>query len=230
MKKIYPFSYFSKTECILWLSSLFFIVSSFCVFGRDSYLSLGASLIGVTSIILNAKGNPIGQLLMIIFSLLYGMISYSFSYYGEMVTYLGMTMPMSVFALISWLRHPYKGKKAEVQTNRISRKEVTGMFFLAGIVTVVFYFILEGFHTANVVPGTVSVTTSFLAVYLTFRRSPYFSIAYAFNDVVLIILWVLASMEDMEYISVTVCFAAFLLNDIYGFISWKKMEKRQNSD
>ena len=224
------FSYFSKTEYILWLTSLFFIVSSFCVFGRDSYLSLGASLIGVTSIILNAKGNPIGQLLMIIFSLLYGMISYSFSYYGEMVTYLGMTMPMSVFALISWLRHPYKGKKAEVQTNRISRKEVTGMFFLAGIVTVVFYFILEGFHTANIVPSTVSVTTSFLAVYLTFRRSPYFSIAYAFNDIVLIMLWVLASMEETEYISVTVCFAAFLLNDIYGFISWKKMEKRQNSD
>ncbi len=43
---------------------------------------------------------------MIIFSLLYGIISYTFSYYGEMITYLGMTMPMAVFALISWLRNP----------------------------------------------------------------------------------------------------------------------------
>ena len=69
--------------------------------------------------------------------------------------------------------------------------------------------------------------TSFLAVYLTFRRSSFFAIAYAANDIVLIILWMLASVKNMKYISVVVCFAAFLVNDVYGFISWRKMEKRQ---
>ncbi len=48
------------------------------------------------------------------------------------------------------------------------------------------------------------------------------------NDVVLIVLWVLASVEDKRYVSVVVCFAAFLVNDIYGFYSWKRMEKRQS--
>lgn len=33
---------------------------------------------------------------MVLFSLLYGIISYAFAYYGEMITYLGMTMPMAV--------------------------------------------------------------------------------------------------------------------------------------
>ena len=69
--------------------------------------------------------------------------------------------------------------------------------------------------------------TSFIAVYLTFRRSPYFALAYAANDIVLIILWVLASIHDIRYISVVVCFVAFLVNDIYGFISWRKMKIRQ---
>ena len=190
-------------------------------------MTLCASLIGVTSLIFNAKGNPFGQLLMVIFSLLYGMISYTFAYYGEMITYLGMTMPMAVFALISWLRNPYNGNRAEVKVNRISRKEVVFMWILAAVVTVVFYFILAYFHTANIIPSTLSVTTSFVAVYLTFRRSPYFAVAYASNDVVLIVLWVLASMSDVRYISVVVCFAAFLVNDIYGFVNWRKMEKRQ---
>ena len=63
-----------------------------------------------------------------------------------------------------------------------------------------FYFFLEYFNTANIVPSTVSVTTSFLAVYLTFRRSPYFALAYAANDIVLIVLWVLASICDARYI------------------------------
>lgn len=86
--------YFSRAERLLWGLSVVFI----CAFDRENYLTLAASLIGVTSLIFNAKGNPIGQVLMVLFSLLYGIISYTFAYYGEMITYLGMTMPMAVFA------------------------------------------------------------------------------------------------------------------------------------
>ena len=220
-------NYFSKLEIFLWFSSVFLIIVSFLAFDRTNYLSPSASLIGVTSLIFNAKGNPFGQLLMVIFSLLYGVISYTFSYYGEMITYLGMTMPMAVFALISWLRNPYKGNKAEVQVNTISQKEHFLMWSATFIITIIFFYILDFFDTANIVPSTISVTTSFLAVYLTFRRSPYFALAYAANDIVLIVLWILASASDIRYISVVVCFVAFLLNDIYGFISWQKMKKRQ---
>ncbi|MBR5271731.1 MAG: nicotinamide mononucleotide transporter [Clostridia bacterium] len=221
-------NYFSTTEKILWLSSVGLIIGSFCIFDRESYMVLCASLLGVTSLIFNAKGNPFGQFLMVIFSLLYGFISYTFSYYGEMITYLGMTMPMAFFTLVSWLKNPYNGNKAEVKVNSISKKEHAFMWISTLIVTVVFYFILTYFNTANIVPSTLSVTTSFVAVYLTFRRSPYFAIAYALNDIVLIILWILASFSDIKYVSVVFCFVAFLFNDIYGFISWKKMKERQN--
>lgn len=219
--------YFSREEQILWISSVILIVLSFGVFNRENYMTLAASLIGVTSLIFNAKGNPVGQVLMVIFSLLYGVISYSFSYYGEMMTYLGMTMPMAVFALVAWLKNPYNGNKAEVAVNRISRRETVFMWVLTAVVTVIFYFILEFFGTANIVPSTLSVTTSFVAVYLTFRRSAYFAVAYAANDLILILLWVLASLQDTRYISVVVCFVAFFANDVYGFLSWKKMERRQ---
>lgn len=222
-------SYFTKEERLLWVSSVVLIIGSFCIFDRENYLTLSASLIGVTSLIFNAKGNPFGQLLMVIFSLLYGIISYSFSYYGEMATYLGMTMPMAVFALVSWLRNPYEGNRAEVKVNRISRKETVFMWILAAFVTVIFYFILTYFNTANIIPSTLSVTTSFVAVYLTFRRDPHFAIAYASNDIVLIVLWMLASVEEVRYISVVVCFIAFLVNDIYGFMNWRKMEEKQTS-
>jgi len=220
-------NYFSKAEIVLWISSVTAIVISFCTFDRTNYMTLYASLIGVTSLIFNAKGNPFGQLLMVVFSVLYGIISYTFAYYGEMITYLGMTMPMAVFALISWLRNPYNGNQAEVKVNRISRSETIYMWIGTVLVTILFYFILEYFHTANIIPSTISVTTSFVAVYLTFRRNPYFALAYATNDVVLIVLWILASRYDIRYISVVVCFVAFLVNDIYGFVSWKRMEGRQ---
>lgn len=228
MKKLNAlFRYFTKGDLTLWFGSMFAIVIAFCLFDRNNYLTLLASLIGVTSLIFNAKGNSFGQFLMIIFSLLYGVISFSFSYYGEMITYLGMTMPMAACALVSWMKNPYNGNKAEVKINHLSRMEWGLLWTLTTLITLAFYFILQYFYTANIIPSTISVTTSFAAVYLTFRRSPYYAIGYAVNDIVLIVLWVLATLEEASYLSVVVCFLAFLVNDVYGFINWRRMGKWQ---
>lgn len=225
MKKL--FNYFTLGEKLLWLLSCIAVALSFFLFGRNDLMYLAASLIGVTSLIFNAKGNPVGQFLMVVFSIFYGIISFRYSYYGEIITYVGMTLPMAVAALAAWLRHPFKGNRSEVEVNRIGAGEYVFASFLTVCVTIGFNFILKAFGTANLIPSTLSVTTSFAAVYLTFRRSPYYAVCYAANDIVLIVLWTLASFDDTSYISVVVCFAAFLANDIYGFISWKRMEKKQ---
>ena len=221
--------YFSTTERFLWGASVAGILLSFLLFDRESVLTLAASLIGVTSLIFNAKGYPAGQALMIVFSFLYGIISFGFRYYGEMITYLGMTMPMAVLALASWLRHPYRGNRSEVQVNRVKGKEWLLLSGLTVCVTVGFFFLLKYFHTANLIISAVSVATSFVAAYLTFRRSPWFAVAYAANDLVLIVLWILAAAHNSRYISVTVCFTAFFFHDVYGFIRWRQMEKAQSN-
>ncbi len=222
--------YFTRGELTLWSLSVLAIAGSYCAFDRGNALTLAASLIGVTSLIFNAKGNPFGQLLMVLFSVLYGAISYSFAYYGEMITYLGMTAPMAAVALISWLRNPYRGNRAQVKVNRLKRAEIIFMLLLTVAVTVIFYYILAAFHTANLLPSTISIATSFLAVYLTFRRSAFFALGYAANDVVLIVLWLLAARADSSYLSVVICFAAFLCGDLYGFINWLKMRGCQEND
>ena len=229
MERKAVFNYFTIPELILWILSVLSIVLSFCFFGGGNYLTLIASFIGVTSLIFNAKGNPTGPVLVVVFSVLYGIISFTFSYYGEMITYLGMTAPMAIVTLIVWLKNPYNGSRSEVTVNKLRRKESVLIFILTAVVTVAFYFILKAFNTANIIPSTISVSTSFLAVYLTFRRSEYFALAYAANDVVLIVMWIMATVEKLMYLSVVVCFMAFLANDIYGYISWRRMYRRQNA-
>ena len=206
--------YFTKTEWAIWLSSIGLIVVSFIFSPNKDYLSFISSLVGVTALIYSAKGNPFGQVLMILFCIMYGIISYSFAYYGEVITYVLMTGPMAVYALISWLRNPYEGNKAEVKVNRIGKKEVLTMIGLSIVVTIVFFFVLKRFGTANLIVSTLSVTTSFIAVYLTARRSPFYALAYLANDIVLIILWLLASIGNPEYVTTVACFIVFLMNDI----------------
>lgn len=225
MKKL--LKYFTPFEYILWLSSLILATASHLAFDGET-MKLFASLIGVTALIFCAKGNPIGQALIIIFSLFYGYISYNFSYYGEMITYLGMSAPMAVWALVAWCRNPYEKGHAEVKVNTLSKSEWLFAVILTVVVTLAFCPVLYLLNTNNLVFSTISVTTSFLAVYLTARRSPYYALVYALNDVVLIILWISASLYDSSYLGVVICFAAFLANDLYGFSNWMKMKKKQS--
>ncbi len=227
MKELLSPRQFDKAEKGLWCLSVTLILLAYALFDRGSPLTLAASLLGATSLIFNAVGNPIGQFLMVVFSLLYGLISWRVAYYGEMITYLGMTAPMALFALIAWLRHPFSGNRAQVEIARLKGWEWGLLPLLTLVVTWSFYYILAYFHTANLALSTLSVTTSFAAVYLTARRSPWYALCYAANDVVLIALWLLASLEDRSCLSVMICFFMFLLNDLYAFVRWRKMERAQ---
>ncbi|MDE6201704.1 MAG: nicotinamide riboside transporter PnuC [Clostridiales bacterium] len=217
-------------EWLIWSISVISILVFFFAFQNTQYLYLVGSLIGATALIFVSKGNPIGQLLTIVFSVFYGIISYSFDYYGEMITYLGMSAPIALWALISWLRNPYKGNRSEVKVNSISRKEWCLFLIAAVIITVSFFFILQALNTTNIIISTLSVLTSFLAAYLTARRSRFYAIFYGVNDIVLIIMWSMASYENITYLPMVICFISFLVNDAYGFINWSIMNKKQQAE
>ena len=221
-----PFKRLTKFELALWLCSLGAVTISFILGPDKDILSLIASSLGVTALIFVAKGMVLGQALCVVFSLLYGVISFKFRYYGEVITYVGMSAPAAVAAVIAWIKNPY-GDGDEVKVSALTRKKVWGVAILTLAVTVAFYFILGALGTANLIFSTLSVATSMLASSLVFLRSPYYALAYAANDVVLIVLWVLAAMADIAYLPMILCFIAFLANDVYGFISWRRMRKRQ---
>ena len=223
MKKL--FRYFTPAEKALWLSSVLLILASARLFPGGGPLTLIASLTGVTSLLFNAKANPVGPLLMVVFSILYGIISFSARYYGEMFAYLGMTGPMSVLALISWVKNPYQGQRAQVHIARLSKRAAVLILLLTLLVTGLFYYILKACGMANLPLSTISVATSFLAVALTYLRSPLFALAYAANDGVLIALWLLAG--DSGTWAVVVCFGVFLVNDSYTYYNWRRLQRRQ---
>lgn len=218
---------FTKFELGLWAVSVSVVTASFIIGGNFRVLTLIASLIGVTALIFVAKGDVTGQVLTVVFSVLYSVISFEFTYYGEMITYMFMTAPIAAMSVYTWIRHPEEKGKREVSIARLSLKKTIMLCITAVIVTVIFYFILRYFNNANLLFSTISITTSFLASALMMFRSSAYALAYGANDIILIILWVMASLEDMAYLPMVMCFAMFLANDIYGFYSWQKRKKIQ---
>ena len=228
MKIQNPFSKLTRLEWGLLILSLVIVSLSSVLSPEWSILSLLTSLIGVTALIFVAKGMAFGQLLIIIFSVLYGIISLTCAYYGEMITYLFMSAPAAVASLIAWLRNPYEETDEVRVRTYLSARLIIWLLILSAAVTVIFYFILSAFNTSSLIFSTLSVTTSFFAAALTFLRSPYYALGYAANDIVLIVLWVLATLDDVSYLPMIFCFIMFLVNDLYGYFNWRKMQKRQS--
>ncbi|HBF44668.1 MAG TPA: nicotinamide mononucleotide transporter [Clostridiales bacterium] len=220
------FCNFKKIDFTIWIVSCLTITFAFALSKFKNVLSFIGSLIGVTSLIFNAKGNVVGQFLSVGFAIFYGIVSATFKYWGETITYLCMSLPVDIIAVISWLKHPYS--KQEVKVEPLNLKKLLFAIFSAIIVTTIMYFVLKKFNTPNLLFSTISVITSWFAVVFVVMRSSYYAVAYGLNDIVLIILWSLASVKDKGYLPMVACFITFLINDVYGFINWCKMEKRQN--
>ena len=218
-----PIKSLTKKEWILWMGSLAIVILSNLLSTDIDVLTLVSACVGITSLIFAAKGNVWAQILMVVFSILYGLISWQFRYWGEMITYIGMTMPMAVWSTITWIKNPSESGQ-EVAIQKLTRKHVAGIAAAGLVVTAVFYMILKALDTPNILFSTISITTSFLAASLTMLRSSYYALGYASNDIILIVMWVLASIENPAYIPVVVNFIIFFFNDMYGFVSWKRRE------
>lgn len=221
-----PFKSLNNFELCLWLSSVIVISISSLLGGGRGFLATLASLLGVTALIFIAKGMVVGQFFIIAFAIIYGIVSLKARYYGEMITYVGMSLPMAVISTISWIKHPHKDSD-RVEVANMTAKKIVLILVAAIFVTAAFFFILKALGNASLYISTLSVATSFIAASFTFLRSPYYAAAYAVNDIVLIVLWTIASFREISNLSLVFCFIMFFINDLYGFYNWKKMQKEQ---
>ena len=170
MKKLKTVFALKKHELIIWLLSVAAIIAAFIFGGNFDAMTLAASITGATALIYVAKGNFIGQLLTVVFAVLYSIISWRLRYYGEMLTYLGMTAPIAALALISWIKNPFGNDKTEVRVANLNLKKWLILAALTAAVTAAFYFILKALNTANLTVSTISVATSFIAASYVFKK------------------------------------------------------------
>jgi nicotinamide mononucleotide transporter PnuC len=225
--------YFSPFEWALWLGGIAIIVVGFCLGTDKNALSLISSIFGISCIIFSAKGNVLGQGIAIVFAITYAILAYTKAYYGEMIIYLALMLPIHIASIVTWIKNSSKkkGKMPEVKVNNIRAKE----FAIGGVVAcglmVGFYFLLKALNTDNLVISTISLITSLAAAYLMLRRCEYYNICFILNDLVLIALWSLKmSVDGISVLPTVLSFVIFLATDTYSFISWRRLKKRQEKE
>ena len=193
---------------------------------KGTWIDLGYTLLYFWTALLLAKGKYSCYIIGIISTFFYAFVSYSNSYYGEVIIAMCCTLPLMVIGLVNWLKH-------QDSTNTVIIKEITKKELIIVLISQVvlfygYYSLLKFFNTNNLLISTFSVIASVIATYLTARRSEHGFVGFIINDIILIVLWSIPVINgNTNIIPVLLCPTLLLINDIYGVYNWKRIKNKQ---
>ncbi len=210
---------------------LFFFLGTIFVFlltflFKGTWIDFGYTLLYFWTALLLAKGKYACYIIGIISTFFYAYVSYSNSYYGEVIIAVLCTLPLMVIGLINWLRHQDDTKTVIIK--EITKKELIVVLLSQVVMFLGYYYLLKIFNTNNLLVSTFSIVASIIATYLTARRSEYGFIGFIINDLILIVLWSIPIINgESNLIPVLLCPVLLLINDIYGVYNWKRIKNKQ---
>lgn len=224
MKKL--FKGWSWVELTLLIASPIIVLVVGVVFESD-VLTVIASIVGIICALLLAKGLVIGQFFGIAIAVLYSIVSFKNKFYGEMLVYLVIMLPMYIWGIVEWIRHRNIERK-RVEVNSITWKEWVIVSLCSVLAFIGFYFFLRALNTRELFISTLSVIDNVFATYLLARRSKYGFISYIVNDLILIVLWGIPVVQgDWVLLAMLINPVINLINDTYGVVNWTKMQRNQ---
>lgn len=223
MKLLKDWTLFEK---ILLIGSILIVSATGIIFNSDLLTPI-CSIVGIITALLLAKGKYMGQVFGLLIVILYSIVSFRNKFYGEVIIYLIIMLPMYVMGIISWIRHQDK-KTNSVEVNKISKQEWVIVALVSVVWFIGIYFLLKSFNTEELFVSSLSVLDSLFAIYLQIRRSKYSFYFYVINDLVLILLWgIPCIMGSFFLIPMLMNPIINLVNDIYGIVNWRKLEAVQ---
>ena len=207
-----------------WLIIFTLINVAVLIYSKEGILGFTASVTGMLSVILVAKGKISNYYFGIINVVIYGFISYNSKYYGEAMLNILYFLPMQIIGFMMWRRNNVnidesKGVKAE----RMTAKEIILWSVLSGIAVIVYGIILKKLN--NTLPMADSFTTvlSVTAMILMVKRYIEQWIVWIMIDIVAIYMWLFIKSDY----NITIMWIAYLVNAVYGLYNWAKLYRRE---
>lgn len=217
-------------ELLLLFISISIIIVVFFIPKEKNVISLIVSILGVITVLMCSKGLFYAPFLDFIYIALYIILAIKEKYYGEVIIYILIMIPLNTFTLVEWFKNRKEGTNI-VTINKVSKKEWFIVSIISVIITFIFYFILKLLNTSQLIVSTISLATSIISAYLLLRRSSYYAIGYITNDIVLIILWSLSCINgNLSNLPLVISLSVFLINDSYGLYNWKRQEIKQKEE
>lgn len=185
-------------------------------------LSLAATLSGILTVVLVAKGRTSNFYFGIVNIVLYGYLSFQAQFYGEVMLNAFYYLPMQYIGLYLWTKNERMSDR--VSAARMTHKE-RGIWAVVSVVSIFLYAeVLEELGGNLPLHDSASTTLSVLAQYLMVRRVKEQWILWFVINIISIYMWSTSYMQTGENLALVVMWSAYLVNSVYGFYNWNRME------
>ncbi|MBR9705788.1 nicotinamide mononucleotide transporter [Candidatus Pacearchaeota archaeon] len=197
---------------------------------HDTLIGLTASLTGMVCVILTAKGKISSFYFGLINILTYSYVAYQSAYYGDVMLNMLYFLPMTFFGIYFWSKNMNKKQNKNVKVKSQTWKQRITWFSIAIVALLVYGLILKIIN--GTLPFIDSATTIFsiIAAIMLNKRLTEQWIYWIIVDILSVIMWLYIFMRGETDISMLVMWSAYLVNAVYGYYNWKKLEKRQRGN
>lgn len=188
-------------------------------FYPDSILAMVAGISGVICNVFVSKGKISNYLFGLIFAYSYFYVAWGANYLGEMNTTLYVYIPAQFIGYFLWKQNMQQAENSEaVITKALSVKGWAVVLTLMTIGTLLFVQALNaagGSSTGLDGLTTIIVVTAQTLMLLRYREQ---WVLWIVLNILSIILWA-------ENPSMYIMYSAYLLNSLYGYYNWTKLQK-----
>lgn len=203
------------------------IIIILTILTKSDWLVTICSISGVIMTLLLAKGKVSGQIIGIATITLYTILALFQKYYGEIIIYIGIMLPLRIVGIILWLKHQNK-KDDAITIRKLDKKEWIWTLFLLVITTFGFYFLLKAFNINQLIISTISAATGVFASYFLAIRNKHGFTFFIINDLIRFVLWIIPSIKgNWSLLPIAITCLIYFVNDSYGLYNWQKIEKEQ---
>lgn len=187
-------------------------------------LSIVVAFLGIFSALNQTKKMVFGQVTGVILAILYSYMSYMNRYYGEVIVYMLVILPLYIVGIYTWSKNK-DSKTEEVKQSEIYLKEWLVLLIINIILFIALYKMLKYFNTNQLIISTISMNLNLCATYLLVRRSKYCFIFYLINAFILLTLWGIPVINgNIKVLPMIFDALLLIINNIYGMIKWKNNE------
>lgn len=203
---------------------------------HDTPIGLLSSVTGVISVVLCAKGRVSNYIFGTVYVAAYAYVAFQNVLYGEVMMNLFYYIPMNVIGFITWTRLAKKRQNEgeqvqDVETRHMSALQRVIMIAIAVAATLGYWRVLTmiGGHLAFI--DALSTVAAIIAMYMQVTRYTESWIMWIVTNVISITLWMTAMItEGSTNITMLLMWSAYLINSIYGYINWRKLENNPDAD
>jgi nicotinamide mononucleotide transporter len=194
---------------------------------HDTWIGLTASLTGMLCVVLTAKGKMSSFYWGLINILAYSYVAYQSAYYGDVMLNMLYFLPMTFVGIYYWKKNLSKENETVI-TRRLGWKNKISWFAISLVAIFIYGLLLK--WMGGTLPFVDSLTTIFsiVATIMLNKRLTDQWIYWIMVDVFSIIMWAYIFMRDGNQVSMLVMWSAFLVNAIYGYYNWRKLESKNH--